>query len=457
MLSTQSLRAAVYLRVSLDHTGERLAIRRQREDCLKLAEHRGWTVVAEYVDNSISASDARKARPGYEELVTAYQNGTFDALVCYDLDRLTRQPRQLEDWIDAATERGLILVTANGEADLSTDGGRMYARIKASVARAEVERKSARQRRAALQRSEIGRPPLGVRLTGYTPAGDLVEAEAELIRRIFARFLAGESLKGIANELTKSGEKTRHGRPWNPSSIRGILINPRYAGRAVYQGATTGKAGTWQPLVSGDDFDIVQARLADPRRKTHQGTDRKHLGAGMYLCGVCGSPVRAHSGRRYRCKDAHVNRSGALVDAYILALIRERLAQPDIHAIIAVKADNRSQDALTNVARLRQRLEVIEADYDSGLIDGRRYAIAAQKVSSELADAERALRTSTRTGLSVLAAPDPVAKFDSESLMVRRAVIDELCTIRLHPAPRGRRTFNPDSVHVQWKQENAEA
>ncbi|WP_267888213.1 recombinase family protein [Mycobacterium ostraviense] len=49
----------------------------------------------------------------------------FDALVVWDLDRLTSQPRQLEDWIDAAEGRGLALITTNGEADLTTDGGRM--------------------------------------------------------------------------------------------------------------------------------------------------------------------------------------------------------------------------------------------------------------------------------------------------------------------------------------------
>ncbi len=50
-------RAAVYLRVSVDATGEQLAVTRQREDYLKIAADRGWTVTREYVDNSISASD----------------------------------------------------------------------------------------------------------------------------------------------------------------------------------------------------------------------------------------------------------------------------------------------------------------------------------------------------------------------------------------------------------------
>src|SRR3954447_18056439 len=118
-----AVRAAIYLRQSLDATGEQLAVQRQRADCERIAAERGWVVIGEYVDNSISASDKRKMRPGYYRLVDDYAAGLFDAVVCYDLDRLTRQPRQLEDWIDAATDRGLRLVTANGEADLSPERG----------------------------------------------------------------------------------------------------------------------------------------------------------------------------------------------------------------------------------------------------------------------------------------------------------------------------------------------
>jgi site-specific DNA recombinase len=137
-------RCALYLRQNLDATGEQFAATRQREDCEKIAAARGWRIVGEYVDNSISASDRRKDRPGYNALVAAFEVGEFDALVCYDLDRLTRQPRQLDDWIDRAEGSGLVLVTANSEADLSRDGGQLFARIKASVALAEVRRKGAR-------------------------------------------------------------------------------------------------------------------------------------------------------------------------------------------------------------------------------------------------------------------------------------------------------------------------
>ena len=63
--SSQPVRAAIYLRISLDREMDGLAIDRQREDCEKLAQFRGWEIVETYVDQSISASDKTKKRPAY--------------------------------------------------------------------------------------------------------------------------------------------------------------------------------------------------------------------------------------------------------------------------------------------------------------------------------------------------------------------------------------------------------
>lgn len=446
--------AALYLRVSLDSTGEHLAVDRQREDCRRIAADRGWDVIEEYVDNSVSASKKSARRPAYERMVHDYSEGRFDALVCWDLDRLTRQPRQLEDWIDAAEERGLRLTTANGEADLSTDGGRLFARIKASVARAEVERKSARQKRAAAQRADHGKVPSGVRLTGYSITGDVVTDEAVLVRSMFTRFTAGDSLRGIAAWLAEQGVQTRRGNPWSPSSVRSILTNPRYAGRAVYCGSPTGKAGKWEAIVDEATFDGVQARLTDPRRITNrEGTDRKHLGSGLYLCGVCSGRVRSHSGGRYRCPEGgHITRMSESIDAYVLAVLRARLGRPDLADTLAVPDSEATRLLAEDVKRLRARLEKIEADYDADLIDGRRFAVATAKVRAELTTAEAArARLAGGAGLgSVLGAPDPVAAFDGAPLGTRRAVMDLLCTVTLLPAQRGHK-FDPETVQIEWR------
>ena len=49
--------------------------------------------------------------------------GAIDAVVTYRLDRLHRQPRELERFIDLAEPRRLELATVTGDTDLSTRGG----------------------------------------------------------------------------------------------------------------------------------------------------------------------------------------------------------------------------------------------------------------------------------------------------------------------------------------------
>jgi len=456
------MRAALYLRVSLDRTGEQLAVTRQREACTKIATDRGWTVTCEYIDNSISASSSAKLRPEYERMRADYEAGLFDALVCWDLDRLTRQPRQLEDWIDAAEGKQLAIVTANGEADLTTDGGRMYARIKAAVARAEIERKGARQSAGQRQRAEMGRPPRGIRSMGYTLDGEIIEPEAEIVREMFARCAAGETMYGLARWLggvmpTRSG-----GGRWSPSTVRTILVNPRYAGLSRYKGEIVGKA-TWPPLIDESLFWAVKSRLEDPARiRNHLDTARKYLGSGIYRCGACGATVRSGSTSRaggvprprYSCRQGCFARSGPAIDDYVVGLVRDRLALPDLSRLLVSEADEGELAALmAEREQLRLRRETVERDYDEGLIDGRRLRSALGKVDERLSAiaAKEAVMLSSAGPGAVLAAADPVAAFDGSSLDMRRRTISALMEVTLFRVGRGRKSFDPASVGIVWR------
>jgi hypothetical protein len=119
LASPIGLRAAVYLRKSLDRDGTGLAIARQREDCLKLCTDRGWQAV-EYVDNDTSAS-SQKVRPAYVRMLADVEAGRFDAVVAWHLDRLHRRPVELERFIDLADRYRLALATIGGDAYLSTE------------------------------------------------------------------------------------------------------------------------------------------------------------------------------------------------------------------------------------------------------------------------------------------------------------------------------------------------
>lgn len=455
------LRAAIYVRISLDVSGEGAGVTRQEEDARAIIAARGWTLAGVYRDNSISASDSKKLRPGYEQLRRDYAAGLFEALVCYDLDRLTRQPRQLEDWIDAAEGRGLALVTTNGEADLTTDGGRMYARIKAAVARAEIERKGARHRRSLRQRAEQGKAPFGRHLLGYTHTGEIDPEGAQIARRIFTRFYAGDSLRSLASTLTAEGVQTRSGKPWNTRTIRDMLSNPRYAGRVVYQGQVLPEAtATWEPLVSGEMFDVIAARLSDPARKTNRvGTHRRYLGSSLYQCTTCDAPVKTVNGGKYFCS-GHLIREHRHVDQFVLDVIAARLDRPDFTALLAPDQED-VQPWVAQAEKLRARLGVIDTEYDTGIIDGRRWRSATERVHTELAqiDKQLAARRGTAALGEIITAPNPADAFRQATLMSQRAVIDALCTVKLHRGQRGRMKrdedgntiIDPATVDITWR------
>lgn len=470
--SRTAVRCVLYLRISLDRTGDGFAIERQREACRKIALDRGWVIVREYVDDSISAYKARAKRPDYDQMVSDYATGDFDAIVVWDLDRLTRKPRELEDWIDAAEGRGLRLVTANGEADLTTDAGKLFARIKAAVSRSESDRKGARQVAAARQRAERGQVPIGVRAFGFATNGTPLEApswcevatrrevsEADVVREIFARFHSGDSLTGIARWLNERGVPTRFGDPWRSNSIRQILVNPRYAGRVVYKHRTA-EAGDVVPaafdaIVGEDVFDAVNDRLADPRRKTAFGTDRKHLGSSVYLCGVCGKPVRSTgaTGRTaYKCPDRHVIRRAAAIDQWVTQVVHARLERPEAaRQLLAPQSGKEAADATAQVKTLRRRLRQAEQDYDDDLIDGKRYKAKRAKIEAELdqAEARRARLTAGSEVAGVILDQDPVHAYDTAPLGVKQAVIRFLCTVTLQHVPRGSKGFDSNTVTIE--------
>lgn len=464
-MESQIVRCARYARISFDRTGDEHGVANQLADQQRAADARGFAIVRTEVDNDLSALNG-KHRPGYEAVMAAATRGEIDVILVFQTSRFWRNRRERAEGIEILRRAGVSLIATKGPSlDMSTAYGRGMAGPLGEFDTMESEVKAERQQLAAFRRAENGQPPAGVRLTGYTMAGAVVEHEAAMVRQMFTRFHAGDSLRGIVTWLTAEGVPTRSGRPWNPSSVRTILANPRYAGRVVYRGQypgeVNGKMGAWPPLVEEWLFDAVQAKLSDPRRRKQIGTHRKHLGSGLYLCGVCDHPVRSHTSAqpdgqqlRYRCPEGgHVTRSAAPVDDLVLRAVRARLAQPDLKNLLAKPASKEARKAAEEIRRLRGRQEQTRLDYDNDLIDGARYKAKTAKLQVQLEAAEvtqaRLMAGSEVAG--TLTAPDPVAAFDQAPLGAQRAVITFLMTVRLDPAPRGRH-FSPESVRIDWRE-----
>jgi DNA invertase Pin-like site-specific DNA recombinase len=446
------MRAVIYLRQSKDQQGTGAAVERQREDCERLARDRGWTVTRVLVDNDLSASNG-KHRPGYAELLRLLDARAVDVVIAWHVDRLTRRMSELADLVERCQATEVRVATVTGDLDLSTDAGRLVGYILGACARGEVERKSERQKRAALQAAQAGRPPAR-RGFGFTLDGGHHPVEAEVVRELYGLVLAGMTLVAATKWLNERGHRTTSGKVWGRSSVHAMLLNPRNAGLRTHRREIVGP-GNWEPIVAEEVFRAAMEKICDPARKRTRPA-RRWLGGGLYFC-WCGVHVRSswnrHGQRVYECSHHnHMSRNAEPIDAGVLAEMQALLTRPDVLAELA--ADHGGPDAAAlrdEATALRLRLDQIAADYADGVLTGRQLQVATTRVEDRLAEVEARLADAGRGSAlaPLLAAADPVAAWDTADLSVQRAMLDAAFKVTILPGRAGRVAFDPETVRIE--------
>jgi site-specific DNA recombinase len=462
--------AAVYARISLDQQDTGLGVERQLKDCRKLAKRKGWVIAQEFVDNDVSASNG-KPRPAYTALMAKLNAGALDALLVWDVDRLTRTPRELEDVVELAEKRGIELASVGGEIDLATPQGRLTARIKGNVARHETEQLSRRVKAKMAELAEngvsVGRIAYGWqrdrtldsqgRVIGYRDV--LHPEQTQVLREAAAALLAGDSLSGIAGRLNAAGVPAPCQGAWSITIVRALLLRERNACRRVHQGQVVG-IGMWDRIFDDDTHTRLIAILRDPARLTSHSNAVKYLLSGIAKCGVCGGPLRvlpdsSRSSTSYICKNgAHVRRNLAAVDDLVTRLVVGRLAQPDA---VALFHDSRNEDTdklRAKTLALRAKLDLVADQFSDDLIDGQQFARVSAKLRPQLTALDAQLRSvSTAPDLHDLATPDIAERWDDLPLARKRKVIALLVEVTVDRVTRhsGRGEFDPQSVRITWK------
>src|SRR3954468_15069106 len=133
-MAVAAVRAGVYARISSDREGDGLGVARQLDDCERLAERKGWRVVDRYVDDDVSAYSGRRRRH-YGRMLDDLRAGVIDGVVVWHLDRLHRQPKELEEFFDVCkAARVDRLASVTGDVDLADHDGQFLARILGAVA-----------------------------------------------------------------------------------------------------------------------------------------------------------------------------------------------------------------------------------------------------------------------------------------------------------------------------------
>jgi len=490
MTPKKPVRAWLDLRISDDKTGEGRGIARHREECLEVCERRGYTVIGETVENSVKATKGR--RKGLMDLLEMIKNRQFDVLVVWAQDRLLRRNDDLELLIEACKISNVTIVTVGGDLDLATDAGRLVARILASVAAGEIERKSARVRSAFEQSlrngTKFGGSP---RRFGYKLSNVEIdeEVEAPVLRRMYEMWNAGATLGEIVRWATAEGSVTAKGRTWTTGSLRQVLANPANAGLRGTKPLLTDEEGrpvlnsagdqrraewhdvigpaTWPGVVDEDTWKAAASRLKDPARKSGRpNVGRKWLSAGLFRCATCNSVMKTWTNNQQRsvaCPSlGHARRKAEPVEAYVRDIILERLRREDAIGLVQRRSPDVDLAALHEERdAIRERLRNLARDEVLGRRSRDEVLAAREVVAERLQEIDRDLEDAGRNDVVtrfVMDPRDPREVWDAPetTLAMRQDLIDALAVVTVGSGKIGRPhkytvDVPPVNVFITWR------
>ncbi|MEU8269918.1 recombinase family protein [Sphaerisporangium sp. NPDC049002] len=496
-------------------------ITRQKEDVAALAERLGGEISVWYEENDTSAFKKRRIRlpdgrsvwrvirPEFRRMLADYEDGKIDGIIFYDLDRLTRQNRDLEDLIDLVEFFKRPVESVTGQLDLRTSGGRTMARVLVAMANKSSEDTARRVARARLQQAQDGqgRKFGGYRRPfGYDREGDLIEAEAELLRAALRRFLAGESWTQLVNFFQASGISPVVSRTWSITSVKQNLLSPSNAGLSVYNGTLRKEnqegqrrsrfadiegtvlkdaageyvIGPWEPIISVAQWEQAiaeQNRRLEGQTFTGKGT-RKHLLSGLLRCGliredgsVCnrtliGTVRKYNSGKTavaYRCPAkvlggcGCVQRNGAKMDALAEDLLFAHITA-NAPAITQPDSDGQAEQdpEAEALADVRRRLATMRQQYATGAVSDETFFSTVPTLEAREKKLKAAVKKKeqARSGDALLRrSPEQIRReWEQASTSGKRAILGQyLQAIIVGPSTTRGPVFDYSTVRPVWK------
>jgi len=258
------IQAAGYVRVSTAGQAEHgLGLDIQREAITEYCQREGLQLVAIHEDAGISGANGVEDREGWPQLVSALEAGEFTRVVVMRLDRLARDLMLQENMLANVQLLGGELVSID-EPDLC-DGDptrKLFRQIKGAISEYEKNMIVARLRAGRRRKVRNGGYAGGWLPYGYVVQGEGTSAKPAvetagmtIVRRVFAAYARGASMKSIADTLNRQQVPTARGGRWAQATVRAILTNDFYLG------------ATAEPIISTRQFQTCQRRMAKARKR----------------------------------------------------------------------------------------------------------------------------------------------------------------------------------------------
>ena len=195
-----------------------------------------------YEDEGFSGGNTE--RPQFKKMMADAKNKKLSAIVCYRLDRISRNIGDFANLIEELEDMGISFVSIKEQFDTSSPMGRAMMYISSVFSQLERETIAERIRDNMHELSKTGRWLGGTSPTGYVSESvrnvtvdgkarkacmlKVVPEEADIVKHIFKVFLENNSLTKTDTHLIQNGYKTKNGKNFTRFAIRNILTNPVY-------------------------------------------------------------------------------------------------------------------------------------------------------------------------------------------------------------------------------------
>ncbi|MEU2518539.1 recombinase family protein [Streptomyces pseudogriseolus] len=470
----------IYTRISRDDEGDALGVARQQQDCERLADLRSWQAVKVYEDNDVSAFKRNVVRDEFELMLRDLRAGLIDGIVAYDLDRLARQPRDLERLIEIYDERPrLEFATVTNDINIGTPDGRTMARIMVAFANKSSHDASRRIKRKHLELAQQGKDsggpaPYGWRKDDRTKVDpDAAKAIREAQREILAGVRIGTirtrwQEQGLGNPREGTKRMAHH-------HVEHILTTPRLVGYRTYHGeilhGEDGQPiiGEWEPINTLEEWEAVRAAVEE-RKQKRPGVSlaRKYLLSGIARCGLCKTKIRGQINQRwtpeskatrftYRCSVVNggcgkVGRTGEPVDRLIAQLVLEE--QRARASVTGVPIDQRwsREDELEQITQDIAQLVEAERTKQITVATLLQLLPSKERARDEL-KLERARFYKEQKQAEAKGQTTNLTVEEFFGLPIERQqeiVLHSLSAVLIHPAGRGSRKFDPSLIEPVW-------
>lgn len=228
------LRVVYYARVSTDKYDQLHSLDAQKTYFENLLERNPkWTFVRGYVDEGLTGTKIDK-RDSFIEMMRDAKFGKFDLICTKEVSRFARNTMDTLSCTRELLEYGVVVYFENDNLITIDSDVDFRLTTMASLAQEESRKISERLKFGFRESIKNGAVLGNDSIWGYRKEkGKLVviPEEAEMVRLIFDLY-ANENLgvRAIARILTERGYRNTNGNPISFSTVKGILLNPKYKG-----------------------------------------------------------------------------------------------------------------------------------------------------------------------------------------------------------------------------------